>query len=253
MARAKLVAGGLTLRNQINKRWPSRDKRSDGWLGDSAHQARVSDHNPDKQGWVHAIDIDHNMGPAGPARQGETAEELANQLIKLAREGKDNGRLKYVVYNNRIASGTHKNEFWTWRKGNWGHTQHIHVSFTSKAQNDGSPFPLEIFNQGQPPKPEPVPVPPKPAPAPPKPPVSKAPKFPGSDNLSFGKKNNHVKMLQEQLIRKGYRIPAGATGTYGQQTANAVKKYYIDQKWLVGTIAQNGKKVGPKGWERLFS
>jgi hypothetical protein len=251
MTRARLVSGGVTLRNQINTRWPNRDKRSDGWLGDSKHQARISDHNPDRQGWVHAIDIDHNMGPAGPAREGATAEELANQLIKLAREGKDNGRLKYVVYNNRIASGTHANQFWTWRSGNWGHTQHIHVSFTPKAQYDASPFPLPIFNQGEPEKPAPAPAPAKPVV--PAPPVSKAPKFPGAEHLVFGQKNNHVKRLQEQLMRKGYKIPAGATGTYGQQTADAVKKYYIDQNWTNGSIARNGRKVGPRGWEQLFS
>jgi hypothetical protein len=144
MARPRLVAAGVTLRDQVNKRWVNRDKRSDGWIGDSAHQSRPSDHNPDKDGWVHAIDIDHDfLGARGGADQ---AEKFANELIALAREGKDRGRLKYVVYNNRIASGTHANQYWTWRKGNWGHTQHIHISFTSKAQGDGSEFPLPIFN-----------------------------------------------------------------------------------------------------------
>lgn len=144
MARPRLVAGGVTLRDQVNKKWPSRSKRSDGWIGDSAHQARNSDHNPDKNGWVHAIDIDHNF--LGSNRGAPEAERFANQLIQLAREGKDSGRLKYVVYNNRIASGTHRNQYWTWRAGNWGHTQHIHVSFTDKAQRDGSPFPLPILS-----------------------------------------------------------------------------------------------------------
>jgi hypothetical protein len=156
MARARLVAAGVTLRDQVNKRWVNRDKRSDGWIGDSAHQARPSDHNPDKDGWVHALDIDHDF--LGPNRGAAEAEKFANQLIELARNGKDRGRLKYVVYNNRIASGTHSNQYWTWRKGNWGHTQHIHVSFTSRAQRDGSDFPLPIFG-GEPVSP---PKPPKP-------------------------------------------------------------------------------------------
>jgi hypothetical protein len=142
--RPRLVAAGVTLRDQVNKRWANRDKRSDGWIGDSAHQARPSDHNPDRNGWVHAIDLDHDF--FGPNRGSGEAEKFANELIKLARDGKDRGRLKYVVYNNRIASGTHRNQYWTWRRGNWGHTQHIHVSFTSKAQTDGSDFPLPIFN-----------------------------------------------------------------------------------------------------------
>jgi hypothetical protein len=144
MSRPRLVAAGVTLRNQVNLRWPNRDKRSDGWIGDSAHQSRPSDHNPDKNGWVHALDIDHDF--FGPGKGAAEAEKFANQLIELARQNKDRGRLKYVVYNNRIASGTHANQYWTWRKGNWGHTQHIHVSFTSNAQRDGEDFPLPIFN-----------------------------------------------------------------------------------------------------------
>jgi hypothetical protein len=156
MARARLVAAGVKLRDQVNRRWPNRDKRSDGWIGDRAHQARISDHNPDKNGWVHALDIDHDF--LGPNKGKAQAERFANQLIELARSGKDRGRLKYVVYNNRIASGTHKNQYWTWRKGNWGHTQHIHVSFTSKAQTDGSDFPLAIFDTTV----SPPPVAPKP-------------------------------------------------------------------------------------------
>jgi hypothetical protein len=43
---AKLCAGGVRLRDQIDRRWPNRDKRSDGWIGDSDHAARKSDHNP---------------------------------------------------------------------------------------------------------------------------------------------------------------------------------------------------------------
>lgn len=141
---AKLVAAGVTLRDQINKAWPKRDKSSDGWVGDADHQTRPSDHNPDSRGWVHAIDVDENMG-SGDDRNGATAMELANQLIQYAREGKDNGRLKYVVYEDRIASGTHSNSYWTWRGSGYDHKHHIHISFTDKAEKDGSPFKLPIF------------------------------------------------------------------------------------------------------------
>lgn len=45
---------------ETNELWPRRDKRSDGWIGDAAHAARVSDHNPDSGGVVRAVDITNN-------------------------------------------------------------------------------------------------------------------------------------------------------------------------------------------------
>jgi hypothetical protein len=142
---AKLCKGGITLRDQIDRRWPKRSKTSDGWIGDSAHAARASDHNPNKAGIVHAIDVDENMGK-GTARNGRTARRLANQLLDYAASGlPGSNRLKYVVYENRIASGTYKKTFWSWRHGNWGHTAHIHISFTSYADRDGSIYPLPIL------------------------------------------------------------------------------------------------------------
>lgn len=147
---ARLVKAGVTLRDQINTRFPKRDKASDGWIGDAAHQARPSDHNPDSRGLVHALDIDEDFGKPGDALA------FADQLIALARAGKDGGRLKYVVYENRIASATYPDKAWRWRAGNWGHTKHIHVSFTDKAERDGSPFPLPILRVAEPPKPAPV-------------------------------------------------------------------------------------------------
>lgn len=143
---ARLCAGGVRLRAQIDRAFPGRDKRSDGWIGDPAHAARVSDHNP-KNGIVYAIDIDENMGK-GRFRNGRTARRLANELIAYAGSGKPGSeRIKYVVYENAIASGTYRSKWWKWRPGNWGHTQHIHVSFTELAKDDGRKFPLPIFDR----------------------------------------------------------------------------------------------------------
>lgn len=142
---AKLVAAGVTLRDQINRRFPNRDKRSDGWIGDAAHSARKSDHNPDRNGWVHALDIDENMG-RGRWRNGRAAMRLADQLRQYAASGLPGSeRVKYIVYEGKLSSGTYKNRWWQWRPGNWGHYQHIHVSFTAAAQKDGSLFPLPIL------------------------------------------------------------------------------------------------------------
>lgn len=132
----QLVPAAVTLREQVNAKWPNRDKASDGSIGDAAHAARVSDHNP-VNGWVHAIDID---------KDGIDADAFADQLIAHARNreaGSD--RLKNVVWKDRVASGTYADKFWVWRPGNYGHFDHIHISFTETAEHDSREFPLPIF------------------------------------------------------------------------------------------------------------
>jgi hypothetical protein len=140
---ARLVAGGVTLRNQINKRWPKRDKRSDGWIGDKAHAGRQSDHNPDARGLVHALDIDADLDPKDPG----AAQRLANQIVAYAASGIPGAnRIKYVVFNDQIASGTYANSMWKWRGSGYGHLRHIHVSFSTKGENNAQTFPLPILN-----------------------------------------------------------------------------------------------------------
>jgi hypothetical protein len=140
---ARLVAGGVTLRNQVNKRWPRRDKRSDGWIGDKAHAGRQSDHNPDARGLVHALDIDADLDPKDPG----AAQRLANQIAAYAASGIPGAnRIKYVVFNDQIASGTYANSMWKWRGSGYGHMHHIHVSFSTKGENNAQTYPLPILN-----------------------------------------------------------------------------------------------------------
>ena len=144
---AKLVAGGVTLRDQLNERVPGRDKSSDGWVGDAAHAARTSDHNADRLGWVHAIDVTESFGK-GRWRNGRNAQALADQILAYARSGlPGSDRVKYVVYENALASGTYKSVWFKWRKGSWGHEAHVHISFTDKAQKDGRDWPLPILGK----------------------------------------------------------------------------------------------------------
>jgi hypothetical protein len=108
----------------VDKRYPKRDRASDGTIGDAAHASRASDHNPwltvDGVGVVRAVDID---------KDGIAAAWLAEQLRKLGAAG--DPRLTgggYVIFNRRITSA----DFSHWREytGANPHTSHIHVSFS---------------------------------------------------------------------------------------------------------------------------
>jgi hypothetical protein len=128
-----------TLRKQINASFPDRDKRSDGWIGDSRHAATKSDHNPAAPtGVVRAIDVDSDLGGAA-----NNAHYLANQLRIL---GKTDKRISYVIFNRKIAS---RILFWKWRKysGIDPHTSHIHISFTPLGDQDKSKFKLPILGE----------------------------------------------------------------------------------------------------------
>ena len=132
----KLCAAGKEMRNAFDTWFPSRRTTGDGWLGDSRHAARKSDHNPDKHGWVRAIDVDSRLGsPEG------ISAYVADQ-IRIA--GKTDKRISYVIHNSHIAS---KLMGWRWRlyKGINPHTSHIHISFTKLGDNDGRPFDIPLL------------------------------------------------------------------------------------------------------------
>jgi hypothetical protein len=136
----KLAAAAVTLRDQVNKRYPKRDRSSDGTIGDQAHRRRISDHNPDKTGYVMALDLDEDGWPA---------HQFADQLVDYMRTSGDK-RIKNIVYEGRVASGTYSNQRWVWRSApSLGHAHHIHVSFAEPAKHDGRPFPLPILDMPQ--------------------------------------------------------------------------------------------------------
>lgn len=128
MAPYKRVAHSLDdLRDEVNARWPSRARVSDGALGDPAHAARVSDHNPDEQGIVRARDITE-WDPGTPQ---DPNDDVAEVVAETLRRNKD-PRIKYVIWNGRMYSSyaTSSTPAWTWRKytGANSHTKHCHVS-----------------------------------------------------------------------------------------------------------------------------
>lgn len=115
----RLAAGLVQLRGEVDARWPTRDKRSDGSIGDAAHRRSKSDHNPNDRGVVRAIDVDVD---------GIRADWFAEHLRRLGASG-DRRLLNggYVILNRRIASEIGG---WGWRayNGTNPHTSHVHVS-----------------------------------------------------------------------------------------------------------------------------
>ena len=106
MATWRLARSLEALRSAANKAAPNRSKASDGTIGDAAHSSRASDHNPNKAGVVQGMDLTHD--PAG----GLDSYWLAEQLL-LSRDP----RIKYVISNGKIASGSGGKSPWKWRPG----------------------------------------------------------------------------------------------------------------------------------------
>lgn len=111
------------LRAQLDKAYPGRKTTLDYYLGDAAHAARQSDHNPDKDGVVHAYDIT-NSPPIMLSRA--VAEALAASR---------DPRISYLISDRRmLRSYPHPGTTpWEWAPytGESPHTEHSHLSVVS--------------------------------------------------------------------------------------------------------------------------
>jgi hypothetical protein len=135
----KLCKAGQQLRLQVDDNYPDRDRTSDGWIGDTRHQARPSDHNPDAEGIVRAVDIDRDLsGKAKP----DLMPDLADQLRLCGKRG--DKRISYIIFDGRIASSK---KAWAWRSysGSNKHNHHCHVSFTKAGDTDSSFFNIAML------------------------------------------------------------------------------------------------------------
>jgi hypothetical protein len=136
----KLSRAASQLREQVDDCYPSRDRTSDGWIGDTRHAARPSDHNPDANGWVRAIDLDRDLsGRAKP----DLMPDLADQ-IRILCKSKREKRIAYIIFDGRIASSK---KAWAWRpyEGSNKHNHHMHVSFTKEADLLGEFFQIPML------------------------------------------------------------------------------------------------------------
>ena len=111
-------------RNEVNARWPARDKTSDGTIGDAAHQATNSSHNPDLDGSVDAWDMDVDGVPVATV----IAAALKHEAIQ------------YVIYNRRITSRSWGLGTWRPYTGTSPHTEHVHFNTRESHENSTKPW-----------------------------------------------------------------------------------------------------------------
>lgn len=200
-----------TLRTQVNASWPKRSKASDGTVGDLNHSSRSSDHNPSPAGVVCAMDITHDP------KSGCDSYALAAALVA----SKD-ARIKYIISNGRIVSGTNQGQTaWKWRKytGANPHNHHVHISVKSNAANYDSTAKWDLSAMASQP-------------------VDKAYVTP-PPTLRKGSKGDAVKRLQTLL--KTVKVD----GDFGTKTQEAVVKFQASKKLVDDGVA------GPQTWAAL--
>ena len=179
----------------MNAAFPTRDKASDGTVGDLSHSARKSDHNPNQAGVVTAWDCDADLAPT------VTVGTLVDTLF----QNKD-PRLKYIIFNGRITYRENgKVAGWKAYTGPNAHKHHAHISVASdpKLYDDASPWSLGLL----------------------------APPSIPSRLFKEGMRGADVQVLQARLITKGY-LKGTADGVFGPKTKQAVIQFQADTQPL---------------------
>lgn len=129
------LADLVSLRAEFNELAPGRDKGADGMVGDAAHQAESSDHNPDDTpgsrtphsdsdniAEVHALDIDST----GPWPAGMTMAAAVRVVVNRMHAMGSKAPLNYVIWDHHI----YEHPSWSAAtySGTDPHTNHAHFS-----------------------------------------------------------------------------------------------------------------------------
>lgn len=183
------------LLGQINAAYPNRSKASDGGIGDTAHSARASDHNPNGKGVVQARDFTH-----------DPAKGLGGRALADALFASRDKRIKYIISDGQIASGYGSaHPFGVWRKytGKNAHRKHVHISVRNEPEfyDDASPWTIPVPGVK----------------------VKATESDPLTVALNRGDTGRYVEDLQENLAALGYDTPK--TGEFDAATERAVKAF----------------------------
>lgn len=158
-----LVPALVRLREDFNAAFPARDKTSDGWIGDAAHAATTSDHNPDDTAGVsagqsdadtiaevRAIDVDSDL-----RYPGVTFYDVVKRLLATPA---DLARLKYIIYcppkggpfGDGVPTIWRRNNNWQPERysGASPHEEHGHISGYAPADNDNAPWSVAQMGAG---------------------------------------------------------------------------------------------------------
>jgi len=137
-----LTVALAALRRDLNARFPNRDKTTDGWIGDAAHQTSKSGHNPDdtpgslpeytdadtKQE-VRALDVDEDLREPGTT--------MRDVILGIIATPGDRRRMRYMIYQDTIWS---RNTDWQPRHYSGEYHHHGHFSGDPDTDEDGSPW-----------------------------------------------------------------------------------------------------------------
>lgn len=125
---ARLAPSLVRARTTIDARWPNRDRTLDGWIGDAAHQAVKSDHNPNARNIVDAIDVDKDRI--------HVPTVIASFIVHPSSH--------YVIFNRRIMD---RDDRFLPRAytGSNPHTGHIHESIRQSVSAEQDPTPWSFI------------------------------------------------------------------------------------------------------------
>jgi len=117
----RLAESLVTLGEQLSTIWPEGGP-ADGTIGDAAHASRRSDHNPNSNSVVTALDMD------------EVVEDRGDALVAALVAARDH-RIKYIIHEAQIWRSYARTGTIPWQPSPYSgtniHPNHVHISVSA--------------------------------------------------------------------------------------------------------------------------